>query len=160
MPPRAGIFSYDGCPSGNALQRWVQHTLPSRLKFEAREEAWERYRGKFAEMGRVVECFLDDKGRCSPSVRCRIDPLGKIELVSTHEQVLGGPSQYCSKAAGFVTGPVGRTFSAPSRGHWDPSHAKSGRELARTDAARLASFLLLSYGPAAPVRASLVPIVT
>ncbi len=87
------IFSYDGCPSGNALQRWVRQELPSRLKFEAREEAWERYRGKFAEMGGVVECFVDDKGRCSPSVQCRIDPLGKIELVSTHEQVLGGPSR-------------------------------------------------------------------
>ena len=44
-------------------------------------------------MGGVVECFLEGGEEVrSPLVQCRIDPLGQISIVSTHDQVLGGPS--------------------------------------------------------------------
>ena len=44
-------------------------------------------------MGGVVECFLEGGEEVrSPSVQCRVDPLGQISIVSTHDQVLGGPS--------------------------------------------------------------------
>jgi hypothetical protein len=39
-----------------------------------------------------VECFVHGTTIRSPSVQCRIDPLGKACIVSTHDQVLGGPS--------------------------------------------------------------------
>jgi hypothetical protein len=44
-------------------------------------------------MGGVVECFLEGGEEVrSPSVQCRVDPLGQISIVSTHDQVLGGTS--------------------------------------------------------------------
>jgi hypothetical protein len=44
-------------------------------------------------MGGVVECFLEGGEEVrSPSVQCRIDPLGQVSIVSTHDQVLGGSS--------------------------------------------------------------------
>lgn len=87
------LFSYDGCPEGDGeLLPWIQRVLPGRLAFEAHGETWEGYRAKFAEMNGIVECFLEGHGKRSPSVQCRIDPLGQVTPISTHDQVLGGRS--------------------------------------------------------------------
>jgi PGM1 C-terminal domain len=43
-------------------------------------------------MGGVVEAFIEHDRLRSPSVQMRIDPLGEVQLVSTHDQVLAGPS--------------------------------------------------------------------
>jgi hypothetical protein len=43
-------------------------------------------------MGGIVEAFVTGEKPTSPSVQCRIDPLGRIDIVSTHDQVLGGPT--------------------------------------------------------------------
>ena len=53
------LFSYEGAPAGSDLTRWVRTELPCRIRFEARGETWERYQQKFAEMGGIVESFLD-----------------------------------------------------------------------------------------------------
>jgi hypothetical protein len=47
---------------------------------------------KFQEMGGVVEAFIEGDTKASPSVQCRITPLGEVEIISTHDQVLGGES--------------------------------------------------------------------
>src|SRR5919199_1161600 len=86
------LFSYEGAPADDDLTRWVRAELPRRIRFEARGETWERYQQKFAEMGGIVECFLEGAEKRSPSVQCRIDPLGESCIISTHDQVLGGPS--------------------------------------------------------------------
>jgi hypothetical protein len=86
------LFSFDGCPDGTDLRRWIAAELPRRIAFEAAAETWDRYRAKFLEMGGIVECFIEGAEKCSPSVQCRINPLGEAELISTHDQVLGGPS--------------------------------------------------------------------
>lgn len=86
------VFPYDGCPEGIDLARWVRDELPRRVKFEAAGETWERYGRKFGEMGGIVECWLEGDEVRSPSVQCRINPLGDATVVSTHDQVLGGPS--------------------------------------------------------------------
>jgi hypothetical protein len=86
------LFSYDGAPADGDLSHWVQGELPHRIRFEARSETWERYRQKFAEMGGIVECFIEGVEIRSPSVQCRIDPLGEACIISTHDQLLGGPS--------------------------------------------------------------------
>ncbi len=89
-------FSYDGAPDGRpdaaALARWVRAELPTRLRFEAAGERWERYRERFARMGGIVEAFLDGRETCSPSAQCRVDPLGRPGIISTHDQLLGGPT--------------------------------------------------------------------
>src|SRR5262249_30195767 len=49
---------------------------------------------KFRQRGGVVEerVGVDATEVRSPSVQLRITPLGKVELLSTHDQMLGGPS--------------------------------------------------------------------
>jgi hypothetical protein len=86
------LFSYAGCPSGADCLTWVKRVLPRRLRFEAASEAWKHYRGKFAEMGGIAEVFLEGANKRSPSAQCRITPLGRADAISTHDQVLGGPS--------------------------------------------------------------------
>lgn len=87
------VFSYDGAPEdGGDLTRWVREELPKRIKFEANGETWERFLCKFGEMGGIVECWVEGGEVRSPSVQCRINPLGEAAVVSTHDQVLGGPS--------------------------------------------------------------------
>ncbi len=86
------VFPYEGAPEGKDLARWVKDELPKRIKFEAEGETWERFGRKFEEMGGIVECWLEGEEVRSPSVQCRINPLGEATVVSTHDQVLGGPS--------------------------------------------------------------------
>ena len=86
------MFSFDGAPSNGALAAWARGELPTRAHFEAPGECWERYEAKLATMGGIVECFVEGAEKRSPSVQCRIDPLGDVTVVSTHDQLLGGPS--------------------------------------------------------------------
>ena len=85
-------FAFDGAPAGAGLARWVRAELPRRLRFEATGESWERYRAAFAAMGGIVEAFLAGDEVRSPSVQCRVDPLGRPGIISTHDQLLGGPT--------------------------------------------------------------------
>ncbi len=86
------VFNYDGAPEGSDLARWVRAELPRRTRFEANGETWERYVHKFGEMGGIVECWVEGEEVRSPSVQCRINAVGEASIVSTHDQVLGGPS--------------------------------------------------------------------
>ena len=85
------LFSFEGS-EGKNLRQWVETMLPRRLKFEAEHESWEYFRHKFAEMQGIVEMFIEGDVKTSPSVQCRITPLGEAITISTHDQVMGGPS--------------------------------------------------------------------
>jgi hypothetical protein len=103
------IFPFAGSPvRGQALKTWIQASLPSRLRFEARDETWERYNAKFREMTGIAEVFLEGSPKRSPSVQCRIDPLGEIQILSTHDQVLGGPSGQIFLGCTFPADPLYR----------------------------------------------------
>ncbi len=71
------------------------------LRFEARGETLERYLGKFREMGGVVEQFVEGEGKRSPSCQCRVNAVGQAQPISTHDQVLGGPSGQVFEGATF-----------------------------------------------------------
>ena len=86
------VFSYTGAREGRSLTRWIASELPAHIRFEAAGESWERYAAKFAAMGGIVETFLEGDEVRSPSVQCRVDPLGTACIISTHDQLLGGPS--------------------------------------------------------------------
>jgi hypothetical protein len=86
------VFSYSDAPVGDGLESWVERELPVRARFEAEGEAWDDYLTKFEGMQGIVEAFVEGQGKCSPSVQYRISPIGKPHLVSTHDQVLGGPN--------------------------------------------------------------------
>ena len=84
------LFRFDGAPAGAALAGWVAARL-AYLAFEAHGMTWDAYRAKARQMGAIVEAFIEGEAKQSPSVQFRIDPLGAIDFVSTHDQVLGGP---------------------------------------------------------------------
>ncbi len=60
------------------------------LDFCAPDMDWEQFDAKLSEMGGVVEAFIEGEEKRSPSVQYRIDPLGQLDPISTHDQVLGG----------------------------------------------------------------------
>lgn len=84
------LFDYDNAPEGAGLEPWVDAALPARLQFEAHGECLEHYLGKLEAMRGIVEAWIDGDDKRSPSAQFRINPLGEIESVSTHDQVLGG----------------------------------------------------------------------
>ncbi len=54
------------------------------------EEAYEVFLRTLGEMGGIVEEYLEAEEVRSPSVQMRIEPDGRLQMVSTHDQVLGG----------------------------------------------------------------------
>ncbi|MCA9926583.1 MAG: ATP-grasp domain-containing protein, partial [Anaerolineales bacterium] len=86
------LFSYEGCPVNGRLRPWIQKELPQRIRFEATHETWTNYRQKFIEMGGIVESWIEGEYKRSPSVQARINPLRQPVIISTHDQILGGPS--------------------------------------------------------------------
>jgi hypothetical protein len=85
------VFDFAGAPVGRALAAWIRARLPA-LAFEAPGMSWDVYRAKLRAMGGVVEAFIEGTQKRSPSAQYRADPLGGLEVVSTHDQVLGGRS--------------------------------------------------------------------
>lgn len=73
-------------------QRFVAEQLPQ-VHFESRTETWDHYCARFATLGVIVEAFIEGKIKRSPSVQGQITPQAQVEILSTHDQILGGPSQ-------------------------------------------------------------------
>jgi len=82
-------FKFDDAPDGNALTPWIRERLPH-LAFEAKGMRWNDFLGKVHQMGAIVEAFIEGDEKRSPSAQFRIDPFGRVEAVSTHDQVLDG----------------------------------------------------------------------
>ena len=74
---------------------------------EVREPAarYDLYMEKLAELGGIVEERVVGEEIRSPSVQMRITPLGQLEVLSTHDQVLGGPSGQCYLGCRFPADP-------------------------------------------------------
>ena len=62
------------------------------MAFEHHEMRLEHYLGRLGEDGGIVEERVSGLEVRSPSVQLRVTPLGEVELLSTHDQLLGGPS--------------------------------------------------------------------
>ena len=62
------------------------------MSFELKVAIYDGYVDKLERRGGIVEERISGDEFRSPSVQLRITPLGKVELLSTHDQVLGGPS--------------------------------------------------------------------
>ncbi len=60
------------------------------LAWSAPDETASRYFGKLASMGGIVEAFVEGAEVSSPSVQMRITPTGDVQVVSSHDQILGG----------------------------------------------------------------------
>jgi hypothetical protein len=62
----------------------------SNSSFCAAEETWPSFAAKLEEEGGIVEELKRTDGLVSPSVQLRIAATGSVEVVSSHDQVLGG----------------------------------------------------------------------
>lgn len=85
------IFSYCKEEVANHEQ-WIKDNLRDKLKMVSCEISYEMFMSKFRQMGGIVEAFVEGDIKESPSVQCRITPTGVSEVLSTHDQVLGGDS--------------------------------------------------------------------
>lgn len=62
------------------------------MAFESPRMTWKRYAEKLVDTGGIVEELITGRDFRSPSAQLRITPLGDVEALSTHDQMLGGPS--------------------------------------------------------------------
>jgi PGM1 C-terminal domain len=85
LPPVAG----GGDPG---RQRAMLEERLRAMRFELEGITYESYMKTLQERKGVVEERIMGEEFRSPSVQLRITPLGKVELLSTHDQLLGGPS--------------------------------------------------------------------
>jgi hypothetical protein len=70
-------------PSGEASARAIA--------LEDHQLSGEEFYEHLAERGGVVEERISGAGFCSPSAQLRVVPNGTVEVLSTHDQILGGP---------------------------------------------------------------------
>lgn len=78
---------------GNALVAWSSDRadLSDReTVFCATGETWDSFAAKIAREGAIVEQLVTQRA-ASPSVQAWITPSGRLEVLSTHDQLLGGP---------------------------------------------------------------------
>ncbi|MCA9656781.1 MAG: hypothetical protein KC486_00415 [Myxococcales bacterium] len=79
-----------GGASSAARRDALRGALPS-LRLEAEGLTHAAYLDKFDAMGGICEVWLEGQGKASPSAQVRINPERQVQVVSTHDQVLGGP---------------------------------------------------------------------
>jgi len=85
------IISYSGIESAADPKQWIKENLREKLKMVA-DISYDQFISKFTQMKGIVEAFVDGERKESPSVQCRITPTGISEVLSTHDQELGGES--------------------------------------------------------------------
>jgi len=94
------------------------------MTYEKPDTTYDGYVAKLGRRGGVVEERIVGEEFRSPSVQLRITPLGDLELLSTHDQLLGGPSGQSYLGCVF---PADRAYAAAISAEAD----KVGRRLAR-----------------------------
>jgi len=62
-----------------------------RMSFQAASETWAHFSQRIPKLGAIVEAFVEGENKRSPSVQGQITPTGDVEILSTHDQILGGP---------------------------------------------------------------------
>ena len=79
-------------PVGATAERALLEERLRGMQLESAEVTYDNYMEKLRERQAVVEERIMGEEFRSPSVQLRITPLGRVELLSTHDQLLGGPS--------------------------------------------------------------------
>ena len=76
------------------------------MAFETPDMDHDLYIAKLADRGGVVEERISGAEFRSPSAQLRVTPLGDVEALSTHDQVLGGPSGQAYLGCRFPADPA------------------------------------------------------
>lgn len=97
---------------GNAIIRvpqdiYLSHSrewsayIQENIKIVAKDLSYKSFLKKLKKMGGIIEEFIKGDNVTSPSVQVRINPVGDISIISTHDQVLGGESAQVYQGASF-----------------------------------------------------------
>jgi hypothetical protein len=142
-----------GVPApGDAGERAALRARLEAMRFELPSQTLPEYLEKLAARGGIVEERLSGAEFRSPSVQLRVTPLGEVELLSTHDQLLGGPSGQAYLGCKF---PADREY-APAISH---EAAKIGRRLAKEGVlGRFALDFVTVRSPGEPWRAYAIEI--
>ena len=84
------LLSLEGLIDGAGTDE-IEERLAA-MQFELPEITYDGYTDMLEKRGGVVEERIVGEEFRSPSVQMRVTPLGKLEVLSTHDQLLGGPS--------------------------------------------------------------------
>ena len=84
------IYYYPGFLIDEMLEKNIADSLTEKIKPVAHDVSETLFFDKFREMGGIVEVFLEGEIKMSPSVQIVINPNKRIDIVSTHDQLLGG----------------------------------------------------------------------
>lgn len=76
-----------------------------KMAFESPKMTWHRYSTKLTDTGGIVEELIAGREFRSPSAQLRVTPLGEVEALSTHDQMLGGPSGQAYLGCKFPASP-------------------------------------------------------
>jgi hypothetical protein len=115
-------------PVGSPSERTELKERVRTMALEGKTVTHDLYFAKFAERAGIVEERISGEEVLSPSVQLRITPLGEVEVLSTHDQILGGPTGQSY---------LGCRFPA------DPAYAGTITEQASAVGARLAELGVL-----------------
>lgn len=104
------IFYYKGFEHTTDIAAWIKENFQQNLQLVAADLSYDMFLKKYNVMGGIVEEFIeagpdDTVGRgeikTSPSVQCRVTPTGHCEIISTHDQELGGDTGQVYQGAHF-----------------------------------------------------------
>ena len=85
------VVDLQGLPeAGTATEATAIEGRLNAMRCELAGMTYESFCDKLAEHGGVVEERITGEEFRSPSVQLRVTPLGEVELLSTHDQLLGG----------------------------------------------------------------------
>ncbi len=95
------IFTYPRLNIDSELENIIRNSFSPHLKMVAQGLSEELFLEKLQAMGGIVEEFLEGEVKMSPSVQCVIGPDKHIDIVSTHDQLLGGEDNQVYQGAMF-----------------------------------------------------------
>ena len=96
------IFYYGEIEAENEdAEHIIKEKMPEYLKAVALNVSYEEYIQKFKTLGGIAEEFVNGQYKKSPSVQCRINPIGDVDIISTHDQLLGGESDQVFLGSSF-----------------------------------------------------------
>ena len=119
------IYHYTDFSNNESIGKNIDESMSVHLKILAKDLTEKLFFEKIYEMGGITEEFIEADIKTSPSVQCLINPLQEIEVLSTHDQLLGGEDGQIFIGASF-----------PASNDYNISLAEEGKKIARVLAAK------------------------